>query len=1294
MKSLIFATAFAIAILLSSTGICQTTIFEDNFDKSGEIITDNWLNSGQWTLSTGLNGTAKGLVHNNSVASTDYISHSFTNFDLSKGNITWSFIVKHSVASTTGTYWRISLFSDNENPSSGTGFSIGTGINSLNKLRISFFKPDETSETPTPDYNTSTLEMAIKVTRTVEGVYTVYASADANLDNAVTIGSFTDTNNYTASYFCIKYVTPVSNVKKLSVDEILITQEVSVDNTPPEISSVTVTDSKNLKILFNESLDKSSAETLSNYSITGFTISSATLEDDNKTVDIILASELSSGSQYTISINGVKDLSGNACADTDKTFNCMVYPIINEIMPYTQAVSLPGVKYIELYNPGTEIINIKGFKLNVGDKQTVLPEGLINPRGYLIITDDQTGLLSDYGNVCIASAVSSLIQSKPRKITLTDAADKISDSLTYSPVSSKNKSLERIDPSNRCNQTINWIYSTDPAGGTPGRINSVDGSSTDNQSPEYLSNEIADLKSISILFNENIKTADIELFTLDGNIKPINVNVLANKATLVFENEFSEGIHTVTFKNIEDPCGNINTTQTDAIFKYQKPVIVYAGGISNYQVLVYFSSEPNVFSKGNFSVEGLELLSATAYGSTNAVMLSFSGEMQTDKEYNLKISSVTDIYGSLSENLSYNFVYHPVNENDLVITEIMADVNPAPANLPAANYVELFNRSGFDIALAPLYFYSSSEVAFTQPFIAKGEYMILSLANAVYAEEIKTDPVLTSSSITVSGKELKLYTKNGDEIKTVINSVTYSSDWYNNTEKAAGGWSLEKIDAENFCTQKENWTASTSVNGGTPGKTNSVAGTLSDTTKAEIISAKAIYSKKLVITLNKQIKGDLSNYDFPVNGNSAVSKIHIDNLTIELTYNESFNIGSNNLTVNNLTDYCGNVTPEVKIKFNYEKIKIISFTLLSSNSASIVFNQNPDVNTVTLSDNYSVLPENINVKINSDNELSYILTFDKDFIENINYTLTIKNISDPAGMLINDTSLTIRYHVIAQNELLINEILFNPVTGGSDFIELYNNTEYEIQLNNLQIFYYDPADDSNIKYCTIATDKKLSSHAYAVISPDTSNIKSNYTTGGVFVQCEQMPGLPDEEGIVVIKNFQNSSLDSVYYSSDMHFALITDENGVSLERLSFTSPSDDVNNWHSAAQTSGFATPGLKNSQSFSESASDDKNDWIIIENESFTPDGDGYKDYLIIKFQTSLIDPCVTIKIYNSNGYLLRDLADNVTVSQDGLITWDGTDNNNNVVNSGIFVIYAEIFSPAEKTSKKVEKACVVYRK
>ena len=76
-----------------------------------------------------------------------------------------------------------------------------------------------------------------------------------------------------------------------------------------------------------------------------------------------------------------------------------------------------------------------------------------------------------------------------------------------------------------------------------------------------------------------------------------------------------------------------------------------------------------------------------------------------------------------------------------------------------------------------------------------------------------------------------------------------------------------------------------------------------------------------------------------------------------------------------------------------------------------------------------------------------------------------------------------------------------------------------------------------------------------------------------------MPSFPDDEGDVVLLNFQGAVVDEVKYKDDWQFALIDNAEGVSLERIDPDGISQNASNWHSAASTAGYGTPTYKNSQ-------------------------------------------------------------------------------------------------------------------
>lgn len=110
------------------------------------------------------------------------------------------------------------------------------------------------------------------------------------------------------------------------------------DRTPPYITSVECIDSRTIELNFDNILDEVSAENISNYRIDGLSlVTKATLQDNERTVRLT-ASSLSTDKSHTISLNGIRDISGNVM--TNVNVNLYYNGNLNDDDP-------PEVSYIE-----------------------------------------------------------------------------------------------------------------------------------------------------------------------------------------------------------------------------------------------------------------------------------------------------------------------------------------------------------------------------------------------------------------------------------------------------------------------------------------------------------------------------------------------------------------------------------------------------------------------------------------------------------------------------------------------------------------------------------------------------------------------------------------------------------------------------------------------------------------------------------------------------------------------------------------------------------------------------------
>ena len=147
--------------------------------------------------------------------------------------------------------------------------------------------------------------------------------------------------------------------------------------------------------------------------------------------------------------------------------------------------------------------------------------------------------------------------------------------------------------------------------------------------------------------------------------------------------------------------------------------------------------------------------------------------------------------------------------------------------------------------------------------------------------------------------------------------------------------------------------------------------------------------------------------------------------------------------------------------------------------------------------------------------------------------------------------------------------MFNPSNDEPEWIELYNNSEYEINLRNWQIGdvltkpVFANICDSNIifeplKYLVITKDESIYNFHKMILSPTLTVKFSNLNN--------------DEDGIV-FKDNRGITIDSVLYKNDWG------KKGASIERKSKSYSSINNNNWESSIDIEG-STPGRVNCNS------------------------------------------------------------------------------------------------------------------
>lgn len=365
--------------------------------------------------------------------------------------------------------------------------------------------------------------------------------------------------------------------------------------------------------------------------------------------------------------------------------------------------------------------------------------------------------------------------------------------------------------------------------------------------------------------------------------------------------------------------------------------------------------------------------------------------------------------------------------------------------------------------------------------------------------------------------------------------------------------------------------------------------------------------------------------------------------------------------------------------------------ITGSNQLKLTFSEPMEFSNAVFSVNNEI--GNPSDKTISADGTSVILTFSTDFEKGKIYTLTAERLTDLSGNLLGNTQK--QFGIVEKPEagdIVINEICFEAAENGEEYFEIYNTSHKVIDLSQV-LFTTRKTDGTMNTGYFFPKNELLLPQQYLALTPSADSIRNVYLplTGAVIVSSEKWYTLNNESGTFIIANATKDTIyDEIAYNSKWHHVLIKNDKGVSLEKINPILSGFDQKSWHSAASEVHYGTPGYKNSQFREMNVSNEDNQQVWVDPESFTPDNDGTNDVCFIRYKTDESGFVANVFVYNSIGVEVKHLAKNELLASDGYILWDGTNKFGKLANPNVYVIYFEMFHP-EKGIKIIKKFPVV---
>ena len=179
---------------------------------------------------------------------------------------------------------------------------------------------------------------------------------------------------------------------------------------------------------------------------------------------------------------------------------------------------------------------------------------------------------------------------------------------------------------------------------------------------------------------------------------------------------------------------------------------------------------------------------------------------------------------------------------------------------------------------------------------------------------------------------------------------------------------------------------------------------------------------------------------------------------------------------------------------------------------------------------------------------------------------------------------------------------------------------------------------------------------------------------------------------IFISDSSGTTIDSVFYDESWQNPNRVSVDGVALEKINPAGPSNDDSNWSSSTEVSG-GTPGQQNSI-FQEPGSAPDNSGISFTPNPFSPDDDGFEDFLSINYTLDKADYLLRVRIYDRYGREVSELANGKPGGFSGSLIWDGLTDNGNKNRVGIYIVLFEAYNSAAGRDRTFKETVVIARK
>ena len=371
----------------------------------------------------------------------------------------------------------------------------------------------------------------------------------------------------------------------------------------PKVASV-VPDGSALALEFTVPVDPVAATNRLHYEVPGVGHPVVAILTGPQTVRLVFAETFAPQAVHALVIRGLLDQDRALIPTSRHPFGQGQTPAYNQLLitevmaDPTPTVGLPEVEYVELFNASDQLLSTQGLRFSDASTTVVLPTTFLAPEEYVLLADASSReALSPFGRVISVKQLPSL-NSSSDSLRLTNEQGREIFTLAYADdwYNDAEKrgggwSLEMVDTQRPCGAQDNWTASVDPAGGTPGRPNSVQQANPDRFGPEVVRALATSDTVVQVRFSERLdqgSTGSAEVSLSNGlTIQSVRWLTGQKEVVVTVDQPLQAGVtYSVAVQGVTDCSGNL-ISEARVTTTFVLPEAAAAGDILLSELLVH-----------------------------------------------------------------------------------------------------------------------------------------------------------------------------------------------------------------------------------------------------------------------------------------------------------------------------------------------------------------------------------------------------------------------------------------------------------------------------------------------------------------------------------------------------------------------------------------------------------------------------------------------------------------------------------------------------------------------------------